>query len=122
MDIFKAILPSILQTNKYCFDEAGYNQYIINKSLSGYIDCLLYVNEINQYKNIDNKLHYDYLFYSIRKYKRPYCKWIKKDVDKDIELIREYYGYNKTKSKDILNILMEEQKNYIKQYLDKGGK
>jgi hypothetical protein len=35
--------------------------------------------------------------------------------------VSEYFGYSKSKSKDIINILTDEQIKTIKQKLEKGG-
>ena len=41
--------------------EKDYAPYIINKCLSGHIDCIMYANEMNQNHFIDRKLQYDFL-------------------------------------------------------------
>jgi len=110
--------------------EFKYNQWRTNSSLSNYIDTLLYVNEMNMYHFITNQMHYDYLFNSVRKSKRYGKKKTEKDKqlerqikeeNEKISLIQEYYKYNRTKSKEILNVLSDEQLNYIRKRLEKGG-
>ena len=39
--------------------EKSYNPFLSNKSLSYYMDTILYANEINQYSMLDNKLQYE---------------------------------------------------------------
>ena len=41
---------------------------------------------------------------------------------KNLEYVKEYYGYNNEKAKDALNILTEEQVEHIKNTLSKGGR
>ena len=41
---------------------------------------------------------------------------------KDIDVIKEYYGFSNDKAKDALKILSKEQIKYIKEKLFKGGK
>ena len=110
--------------------EFKYNQWRTNSSLSNYVDTLLYVNEMNMYHFITNQMHYDYLFNSVRKTKRYGKKKTKEDKrleqeikkeNEKISLIQEYYKYNRTKSKELLNVLSDEQLNYIRKRLEKGG-
>ena len=35
-----------------------YPKYVINKMMSGHIDCILHANEMNRYYNLDNALQY----------------------------------------------------------------
>lgn len=125
MDLFKQILPSILEKNEYVYDDydsSSYNPYIVDIALSAHIDCLPYLCELNQYPILSKKMHYDYLFYSIRKYKRPFQKWVKYTEPDNLSIIMEYYNYSKDKALEVLDILSDEQMEYIKQQLDKGGK
>ena len=41
---------------------------------------------------------------------------------KNIECVKEYYGYNNEKAKSALNLLNDEQIKTIKDSLNKGGK
>jgi hypothetical protein len=41
---------------------------------------------------------------------------------KNLEYVKEYYGYSNEKAKDALNILTEEQIELIKNTLSKGGR
>ena len=46
-DLFKEIIPSILQTKENVFGEdySDYVPYVVNKALSYHVDCVLYANE-----------------------------------------------------------------------------
>ena len=52
-DLFKEVVPSILQTKKNVFsDEHEYKDYkafMVNRALSFHMDCVLYANEMNLY-------------------------------------------------------------------------
>lgn len=115
---------SITQTKKYMMesehDEKAYVPFLINKSLSFYVDTVLYANDMNQMHWLDKKLQYDYLFYSIPAKKR-FTKWPKKKKEEDLELIKEYFGYGTTKAKQALAVLNDIQLDEIKQKLIKGG-
>ena len=60
--------------------EKQYKPFYVNKSLSYFVDTILYANEVNQLKHVDLKLQNDYYLNSIRKGKR-YSKWHKKEED-----------------------------------------
>jgi uncharacterized lipoprotein YehR (DUF1307 family) len=124
-DLFKEIVPSILQTKKRCIEtedeEKDYNAYVVNRALSYHIDCVPYVNEINMLHFLDKKLQYDYLLNSIRPMKRKFQAWQKAESVKDLECVKEYFGYSDTKAKEALSILTKEQLSYIRKITDKGG-
>jgi hypothetical protein len=98
-----------------------YPPYIINRCLSGFMDTVLYANEMNIASNLDNKMQYDFYINTLRKRKR-FSPWLKKDSLKDLELVKQYYGYSNEKAKTALGLLTKEQLNYIKSKLDTGGK
>lgn len=100
--------------------EKSYNPYLTNKSLSYHADAILYVNEINQYANLDNKLQFDYYLYGLPKKKR-FSKWAKKDENEDIEIISQWYGCNYSKAAEILSLINKNTLDLIKQRLQKGG-
>ena len=97
-----------------------YPKYVINKMMSGHIDCILHANEMNRYYNLDNALQYQYFLYSIRKSKR-FTPWTKQSTDNDLELVKEFYGYSNEKAKVALSILTKEELEVIKAKLDTGG-
>ena len=59
---------------------------------------------------------------SIRKSKRFGGKWLSQAKLKNIEYVKEYYGYSNEKAKQALNILKDEQIEVIKETLNKGGR
>ena len=124
-DLFKEIVPSILQTKKSVFrDELDYKDYkpfIVNRALSNHMDCVLYVNEMNIHPEIEKELQYQYLLNTIRSMKRKFQPWQKSEVDKNIECVKEYFGYSNQKAKEALRILNDEQIAEIKRRTDKGG-
>jgi hypothetical protein len=121
-DLFKDILPSILQTKKdVLVDEKEYVPFLINKALSQHYDCILYVNQMNMNPDLDKKLQYQFYLNSIRSYKRPFQKWLKREAIADLDLVKEYYNFSTEKAKEALIILTKDQLNIIRQKLDKGG-
>ena len=98
-----------------------YPPYIINKCLAPFPDTIQLVNEINQLHHLDKKLQFDFLINSLRPRKR-YQPWMKAKKLKNLEYVKEFYGYNNEKAKSALDILSDEQISAIKQKLNKGGR
>jgi len=101
--------------------EKEYAPYIINRCLSGHIDCILFVNEINRYHFLSKKMQYDFLLNSLRKRKR-FSPWLRKDQIKDLDIVKQYYGYSNEKAKQVLTILTKEQLSFIRERLETGGR
>lgn len=124
-DLFKEIVPSILQTKKNVFEDdpeyKDYNPFIVNRALSFHLDCIPYVEEMNMMHYLDKDMQYLYLLNTIRPMKRKFAPWQKAQVEKDIECVKEYFGYSNQKAKEALRILSDEQINEIKRKTDKGG-
>ena len=98
-----------------------YPSFIVNKILSGFQDCVMLVNEMNRNHHIDKKLQYDFLLNSLKTKKR-FAPWLRSNQNKNLEYVKEYYGFSNEKAKSALNILNDEQIKHIKGVLDKGGK
>lgn len=123
-DLFKDWIPSLLQTKTYILtpeNEKEYKPYIVNRSLSQYNDVILYVNEMNRFPNLENKLQYDFYINTLKSKKRPFQKWYKKNESGDIENVKEYFGYSSEKAKEALRILTPDQLQQIKEVIDKSG-
>ena len=123
-DLFKDIIPSILQTKRPVItegNEGDYVPFVVNKALSFHQDCILRANEMNRFPSTDRLLQYHYLINSIRGYKRPFQRWQKKEIIENIEAIKQYYNFSEDKAKEALLILKEDQIDIIKKSLEKGG-
>ena len=77
---------------------------------------------VNGYHFLDKKVQFHFYINSIRKKKRFGGKWLSQAKLKNLEYVKEYYGYSNEKAKDALNILTEEQIELIKNTLSKGGR
>jgi hypothetical protein len=97
-----------------------YPPYIINRCLSGHLDCVMFTNEMNLHHHLDKDMQYSFYLNSLRKRKR-FSPWLRKDKVTDLECIKKYYGYSNEKASQALKILTQEQINFIKQRLDTGG-
>lgn len=102
-------------------NKKDYPSYIINRCMSGHVDCILYANEMNMQSHLSKDMQYAFYLNSIRKKKR-FSPWIRKDKVEDLELVKQYYGYSNEKASQALKILNNTQINFIKQRLEKGGK
>ena len=101
-------------------DISSYPPYIINRCLSGHLDCVMFANEMNKHHFLDKDMQYSFYLNTLRKKKR-FSPWLRKDKVQDLECVKQYYGYSNEKASQALKILTKEQINFIKQRLDVGG-
>ena len=125
MTELKTWLNSINQTKKNLIDEdlsleKEYSPYVINRCLSGHLDCIMFVNEMNKYHFLPKKIQYDFLLNSLRTKKR-FAPWLRKDTIKDLDNVKRYYGYSDEKAKQALRILSKKQLNFIQSKFETGG-
>ena len=97
-----------------------YPPYIVNRCLSGHLDCVLFANEMNKYSFLDKDMQYSFYLNTLRKKKR-FSPWLRKDKVTDLQCVKQYYGYSNEKASQALKILSKQQLDYIKQRLDTGG-
>ena len=100
--------------------EQEYPPFVVNRTLSYFLDTVLYANEINLRSHSDSRLQFDYLLNSIRANKR-FSRWLKPEENKNIDAIKEYYGYSNQKAKEVLAILSGDQLSFIHEHINKGG-
>ena len=98
-----------------------YAPFIVNRSLSYHLDCVLYANDMNQHPGVDKDMQYQYFLNSIRPMKRGFQPWQKSKTDENIECVKAYFGYSNAKAKEALRILSDEQIAVIKIKTDTGG-
>ena len=101
------------------FAESAYVPFITNRTLSYFPDTVMHANEMNTYHQLDDKLQYDYLFFSIRQKKR-FFKRDKKTQDNDLELVRDAYKYNIARAEEALSILNPSQIEQIRDLMTRG--
>ena len=123
----KDYLKAINKTKEKLMDtddamwEKKYLPFIVNKCVAPFPDTIHLVNEMNIHHHLDSKLQFDFLLNSLRPRDR-YTPWLKAKKIKNIEYVKEYYGYSNEKAKVALDILNDEQIKTIKDSLSKGGK
>ncbi len=122
----KEYLNAINHTKKNVMDSEDtmwvkkYPAFIVNKVLSGFSDTIMLVNEMNRNHFLDKDMQFQFLLNSIRSKKR-YSPFLRASKLKDIECVKEYYGYNNEKAKSALDILTKKELKLIKEKLYKGG-
>jgi len=125
-DLFKDYLPAINHTKKNLMNsddpmwEKKYPAFMVNKVLSGFSDTIMLCNEMNRNHFLDRDMQFQFLLNSIRSKKR-FTPFLRASKIKDIECVKEYYGYSNEKAKSALDILTNEQLKLIKARLYKGG-
>ena len=100
--------------------EKKYPAFIVNKMLSGFSDTVMLVNEMNRNHFLDRDMQFQFLLNSIRSKKR-FTPFLRANKLKEIECVKEYYGYSNDKAKSALDILTKDEINLIKEKLFKGG-
>ena len=118
-------LNSINLTKKNLLDEdptveKSYPPYIVNRCMSGHLDCIMFANEMNMYNFLPKKMQYDFYLNSLRKKKR-FSPWLRQDKIEDLDYVEKYYGYSNEKAKQALRILTKEQLTFIKSKFETGG-
>mgnify|MGYP005710087339 CR=1 FL=1 len=101
--------------------EKAYNPFLINRSLSYFPDTVAIANEMNKYHHLDSRLQFSFLINIVRKRKR-FSKWIKPEIEDDVEVVKKYYGYSNEKSRQILPLLSPQQIDIIRKKVSKGGR
>ena len=102
-------------------NEKHYNSFVINRSLSYFPDTVAIANELNKYHHLDSRLQFSFLINIIRKRKR-FSKWIKPEIENDVEVVKRYYGYSNEKARQILPLLTPQQIQIIRNKVNKGGR
>ena len=102
-------------------NEKHYNSFVINRSLSYFPDTVAISNEMNKYHHLDSRLQFSFLINIIRKRKR-FSKWIKPEIENDVEVVKRYYGYSNEKARQILPLLTPQQIQIIRNKVNKGGR
>jgi hypothetical protein len=101
--------------------EKAYAPFTVNRSLSYFADTVLVANEMNKLHHIDNKLQFSFLLNIVRKRKR-FSKWAKAEQVSDVDVVKEYYGYNDEQARQVLPLLSNDQLSVLKEKVYKGGK
>ena len=124
MPQLKEYLNAINQTKENLMEDSFYEKkypaWVVNRALYAHSDTILLVNEMNVNNHLDAKLQFDFLLNSIRPRKR-YAPWLKTSKIKNLDLVKEYFGYSDQKAKDALELLTDDDLDHIRSKLNRGG-
>jgi len=128
LDLFQDYLKSINETKRNVMREnpddpkavSGFSSFLVRRLLSYHKDCVLFVNEINCIKGLDEQLQYEFLLHAIPKKKR-FAKLHKVPSPKNLDLIKRYYNYSDVKAMEIVGLHTPEQLAKIEKDLSEGG-
>ncbi len=101
--------------------EKKYPPYIINKGLSYFADTVIMANEMNRLHHASKHMQFSFFLNSIKSRKR-FSKWLKSSKMKDLDVVKQHFGYSNKRAQEVLTILTKEKLDYIKERLYKGGK
>ena len=124
----KDYLKAINETKEPLLDttdetwEKKYAPFVINRCMSMFYDTIMHSNEMNCLHFLPKRMQFHYLINSIRIKKRFGGKWLSQTKLKDLELVKEYYGYSNAKAKEAISLLSSDQIDNIKLSLRKGGR
>ena len=98
--------------------EKTYVPFVVNRTFSQFPDTILYANEMNSRSSVSNRAQFSF---SLRSRKRFSGKWSKPEEIENLDLVMEYFGYDRVRALEALRILTAEELALITSKLDKGG-
>lgn len=102
---------------QYLFNEKTekyYTPFIINKTMSGGVDTILYAQTMNELWHLPKKMQHDYYFYGLRKSKR-YNKWLKREDSEDVQIVMKALNYNRQRALEVMPLITAEQLQELKE-------
>lgn len=105
-------------------DEAAekiYVPFVVNRTFSLFPDTILYANEMNSRAAATNHAQFSFLLNTLRSRKRFSGKWSKPEEIENLDLVMEYFGYDRVRALEALRILTTEELAVITSKLEKGG-
>lgn len=93
-------------------NEKDYIPFVVNRTLSYFLDTIFLVNEMNINHQLDKTMQYHFLLHLVCKRKR-FAKWHKSNKN-DIEAIQFVYNVNQRRAQEMLSLLNAEQLNTIR--------
>ena len=110
-----------INEKKHVVDTSLYNPFLSNRSFSYHLDTVLIANEMNKYPDLPPEVQFAFMNEAVRKGRR-FSPWYKEKEVPNLDIVMEYFGYNKQKALAALQILTQENLREIKQSMDKGGR
>jgi hypothetical protein len=82
--------------------------FLVNRAMSQYSDCIFAANELNQFRDVDPLMAWDYYWNSIRAKKR-FAKWGKKKNTGDVVAVMEVCRVSRPKAEEAMKLLTKDQ-------------
>ena len=120
MSSFFDILKHINSKDGLDFEMKEYLPFLINRGLSNTIDTVFFADVMNRFHHLDKDIQYDFYFNAIPKGKR-YGKWNKATINKNVDLIIEFYEVNRAVAESYLKIMSEDDIVALHEKNNKGG-
>lgn len=119
-DIFKIIQNKLPKPDAETINKHT-NIWMINNIMSSDKTYCIIAHELSKY-NMSKNEYFDFLYNFIPKNPK-YIKYLakKESVEKDIQYIQEFYGYNREKATSALDLISNDELTEIKRYFEKRG-
>ena len=105
----------------YEYDLSGYNPFLTNRAFAGFIDTILFAEQMNQYHTLSPALQYDFYYYGIRKGSR-FDPIPKQAEPEGLEVVMSYFSYSKQKALEVISLLTKDDLSNMIKTMDKGGR
>jgi hypothetical protein len=69
----------------------NYVKFLTNRAFSYHIETLPLANYLNEYPDMDNQMHFDFLAHTVTPAKR-WAKWHKPEKHSDAYIVSNYFG------------------------------
>lgn len=103
------------------FVENEYVPFVVNRSLSYFMDTVLFVAEMDRLPKMPKWDQYLYYYHAVPKSRR-FQNWHKPGKDKYLKAVAEIYNYSSRKAVAALKLLDDSQCTQIAKSIDKGGR
>ena len=120
MSSFFDILKHINSKDELEFEMKEYLPFMINRGLSNTIDTVFFADVMNRFNHLDKDIQYDFYFNAIPKGRR-FGKWNKSPINKNVDLIVEFYDVNKAVAESYLKLMSEDDIVALQDKNNKGG-
>lgn len=105
----------------YDYDLSGYVPFLTNRAFAGFIDTIMFAEQMNQAHALGPQLQYDFYYYGIRKGSR-FAKIPKPPEPAGLEIVMQYFNYSRQKALEVMHLLDKNAMLNIAKSLDKGGR
>ena len=105
----------------YQYDLSGYVPFLTNRAFAGFIDTIMFAEQMNQYHALSPQLQYDFYYYGIRKGSR-FNPIPKREDPPNLDVVMAFYNYSRQKALEVIDLLSKDDIINIAASMDKGGR